>query len=232
MWRLAPVQHAQRHSLGQMVGGNDRCVIKIGNGARHAQHPRAGPGRKRKPVDGGLHKRVAFGIEGAVFVEQRAGKFRIAAWPLAAVPLALHGPRLEHALAHLCRAYAVARTAKIGVGHGRNLHMHVYAVEHGARKARLVAHPLVVAAGALMRGVAVIAAGAGIHGGHQHACGGKAHTVGSTRNGGHAALKGLAQGLKGGFAKFGQFVQKQHAPVGKAHLAGARVSAAAYERHV
>ena len=110
--------------------------------------------------------------------------------------------------------------------------MHVYAVEHGARKARLVANPLLIPAGALVRGVAVIAARAGIHGGHQHTRSGKAHTVRSTRNGGHAALKGLAQGLKGRFAKFGQLVQKQHTPVCKTHLAGARVSAAAYQRHI
>ena len=42
----------------------------------------------------------------------------------------------------------------------------------------------------------------------------------------------LAQGLKGGFAKFWQLVQKEHAPVGKAHLAGAGVSAAAHKGNI
>ncbi len=51
-------------------------------------------------------------------------------------------------------------------------------------------------------------------------------------NGRHAAFQRLTQGLKGCLAKFRQFVQKQHPPVGKTHLAWARIAPAAHQRHI
>ena len=110
---LAPVQHSERHGFGQMPRGNAGGIVQIGNGPGHAQHSGACPRGKGKTVDRSLHQGMAFGIQRAMLIEQRAGKFRVAARASAAITRPLRCPGLEHAFAHLCRRSAAARAAKI-----------------------------------------------------------------------------------------------------------------------
>lgn len=80
-----------------MPRGNAGGIVQIGNGPGHACSTGACPRGKGKTVDRSLHQGMAFGIQRAMLVEQRAGKFRIAAWPIAAVARPLGCPSLEHA---------------------------------------------------------------------------------------------------------------------------------------
>ena len=73
-------------------------------------------------------------------------------------------------------------------------------------------------AGAGLLGVAVIAAEAGIHRGHQHEAGREGDGGGGPGDGDHAVFQGLAQHLQGGALEFRQFVQEEDAVVGQAHL--------------
>ena len=75
--------------------------------------------------------------------------------------------------------------------------------------------------------VAVIAAGAGVHGGHQHEAAGEHRAARHPAHRYLAVLHGLTQNLQCVPLELRQFVQKQHTVVGKAHLAGAGHTAAA-----
>jgi hypothetical protein len=75
--------------------------------------------------------------------------------------------------------------------------------------------------------VAVVAAGAGVHGGDEHEAGGEGEGAGGAGDGDGAVFERLAHDLQGAAAEFGEFVEEEHAVVGEGDLAGAGVAAAA-----
>ena len=85
------------------------------------------------------------------------------------------------------------------------------------------------AAGAFVVGVPEVAAGTGIHGGHQHAGGRIGEALPGTGDGHAAVLQGLAQHFQRVLAEFGQLVEEEHAAMGQAHLTGQGMQAAAHQ---
>ena len=84
-------------------------------------------------------------------------------------------------------------------------------------------------AGAFPGGVPQVAAFAGVHGRYQHEFAGVGGCPVYAAHGNGAVLQRLAQHLQRIAGKFRQFIQKQHAVVGKAHLAGAGERTAAHD---
>ena len=82
-------------------------------------------------------------------------------------------------------------------------------------------------AGALVGEVAVIAARAGVHRGHQHEPGRVGERGRGPRDGDPAVLQGLAQDLEDVLSELRQLVEKEDPVVREAHLAGPRDLAAA-----
>ena len=101
------------------------------------------------------------------------------------------------------------------------------AVEQGT--ADLVQITLYLARGAdtLVGGVAIIATGAGVHGGDEHERTGKLYGVFGTADGDFAVFQWLAQHFECAFVELRQLITEEHAVVGEADLTGLRVGAAA-----
>ena len=74
-----------------------------------------------------------------------------------------------------------------------------------------------------------ITATARIHGGDKLEAGGIAHAVIGAGNDRLAVLQRLAQGIEHLWRELGQFVEKQHAVMGKRHFAGTGAQATAHE---
>ena len=113
------------------------------------------------------------------------------------------------------------------MGDAGDLHVQVDAVEERSREPGAVALDHQRRAGAVVLGIAQIAAGAGIHSRHQHEGGGIGEAHRRTADTDLAVLQGLAQHLQDVLFEFRQFVQKQHAVVGQGDLAGPGNGAAA-----
>ena len=117
-------------------------------------------------------------------------------------------------------------------GNGLHLDVHVDAIQQGAGDAVQIAPNLRGRAAALLRPAAQMAAGTGIHGADQHETR-RIGGLGVDAGDGHeAVLQRLAQRLQHVPAILRQLVQKQHAVVRLADLAGQGVVAAAHQRGV
>ena len=115
------------------------------------------------------------------------------------------------------------------VFHARNIHMQVDAVHQRAGDAFLVPGDHGVAAGTGLRGVAVVAAGAGVLGPDQHEVGRKGNRARGARDG-HLArepFQRLAQDFQQTLAKFRQFVEEEHAAMGQGNFTRPRPGPAA-----
>ena len=108
--------------------------------------------------------------------------------------------------------------------------MQVDAVHQRAAEFSLIAQHLVGRASAAAAARAQVAAGAGVHGGHQLKTRRKLCPPCGPRDGDGAGLQRLAQRLEGGAGELGQLVQKQHAMVRQRNLARPGRRAAAHQR--
>lgn len=84
----------------------------------------------------------------------------------------------------------------------------------------------------MVRGVAVVAAGAGVHRGNEHKRGRVLHRVFCTADGDDTVLQRLAQHLEDGTRQLWHFVEEEYAVVGQRYFARLRIVAAADECHL
>lgn len=105
--------------------------------------------------------------------------------------------------------------------------MKIDAVEEGAADTLAVFLDEGRAAAAFAFGIAIVAAGAGVHGSDEHEAGWEGHAAGCARDGDFAVFKGLAHDFEGAAAELGEFVEEEDAVVGHADFARARVGATA-----
>ena len=113
--------------------------------------------------------------------------------------------------------------------HGHHFEVDVDAVEEGTGNFRHVAVNRRSCAAAFLRGMIVVTAGTGVHGGDQHKIRGIIHGVSRPADGDFAVFQRLAHHFEHRPLVFGQFVQEQDAVRGKGNLAGAGEDAAADE---
>lgn len=77
----------------------------------------------------------------------------------------------------------------------------------------------------------MVAAGAGVHGGHEHEVARNGGGVFCAADGDLPVFERLAHGFEGSSREFGQLVEKEHSVVGQADFARLKVSASADEGH-
>ncbi len=110
--------------------------------------------------------------------------------------------------------------------------MNVDAVHERAGDAALVLGDDARRAGAGAGGVAVIAARAGVHGGHQLEVGGEGERSLGAADGDDLVFKRLAQHLESAAAELGELVEEENAAVRQGDLAGMRPVATAHQAGV
>ena len=130
-----------------------------------------------------------------------------------------------------------AGLARVGLrnfleGHGDDLHLDVDAVEQRTADLVHVAVYLAGRADAVVRGVAIVAAGTGVHAGHEHETAREVDVILGTRDGDVAVFEGLAQHFERVLVELGQLVAEEHAVVGQRNLAGAQRHTAANQGDV
>ena len=209
--------------FGKVRGVQLLAAVQVGDRARHAQNTVVGAGAVAKALKCGTQNFFRAGRHAAVTAQGRTGQLRIAAHT---------GQVLAARLLHLARGSdagadgGAALSPGLGgqgfILHRHGLDMQVDAVQQRARDAAPVLLDRAGRTGTLPRGVAQIAALAGVHGGGQHKAAGVARAAVYPADRNNAILQRLAQHFEGITGKLRQFVQKQHAVMGQAHLAGAR----------
>ena len=168
----------------------------------------------------------------AVLAHRRRPHLRVEARVRVREALPLDGAHGPHARGDGGRGLARRGFRQLLVVHTRHVEEDVDAVEHGAGDAALVARRRVGGADALARGVAAVAAGAGVLGGHEGEAGGEGGGRARAADGDRAVLQRLAQHLQHLRAEFGQLVEEEDAVVAERDLARARVGAAAHQPRV
>jgi hypothetical protein len=121
---------------------------------------------------------------------------------------------------------------QVGQTRGAQLDAQIDAIEQRTGEPPAIARHLQAAAAAAARGVPEVAAGAGVHGGHQAEGGRQPGSVADARQLEVPDFEGLAQGFEDLALPFGQLVQEQHAAMGQADLAGHQRRAAAHQPRV
>ena len=192
-----------------------------------------GAGRKAQCVVGGAEEPLGGGGHPADTPHLPGCELGIAAHALISgggIALGLHGPGSKHLLAQVCTALGGGAGVELVKGNGVHLHTEVDAVQQGAGYPAAVLSHRTGRTGTGTGGVAVVAALAGVHGGHQLEPAGVGGAACRTAHSDLAVLQRLAQNFQTVPGKLRQLVQKQHAAVGKAALAGPEGGAAARQR--
>ena len=227
------VEGSEADGFQDVVGADGGALGEVGEGAGDFEDAVVGAGGEVHVVHGVLKVGAAFGVElamgfhlpgvhGAVDVD--AGVFGEA--------LGLDGAGLFDA-----GADGGGRFALFGGGEGfvvdeGDFDMEVDAVEEGTADALAVFLDEGRAAAAFAFGVAIVAAGAGVHGGDEHEAGGEGHAADGAGDGDFAVFEGLAHDFEGAAAELGEFVEEEDAVVGHTDFAGAGIGAAAEEAGV
>jgi len=191
-----------------------------------------GPGGEAQALHGGLQQALGLGGGGAVLLDQPGRHVGVGVDAGFAEPVPLNLPGRDDPRPHLFGAVARFRPRHIPERHRRHLDLDVDPVQQRPGDAGTVGTDLVGGAGADPLGIAQEAAGAGVHGRHQHEPGRVGQGGGRSGDGDLAFFQGLPQHLQGGAAELRQLVQKEHPVVGQAHLPGPGNSAAADEPRV
>ena len=148
-----------------------------------------------------------------------------------ALALCLRVRRRHHACAHSGARFARGCAGEFGLIQGRHVDLQVDAVEQRPGNPGAITRHLIGVAAAFARCVAQIAAGAGVHRGHQLKARREIRLTRRARNRHAARLQRLAQHFEYAAVKLGQLVEEQHTVMRERNLAGARHCAAAHECH-
>ena len=212
-----------------MGRGDGPLPFQVGDGPGDLEDPVVGPGGEAQALHGHLQQALGLGGRGAVLLDESGRHVGVGVdagfmeTPRLDLPGRYDpGPQLDGALARF-------RGRQVPERHRRHLDLDVDPVQERPGDPGTVGVDLVGGAGAGPFGVAQEAAGAGVHGRHQHEPGRVGQRGGRPGDGDLAFFQGLAQDLQGGAAELRQFVQEEHPVVGQAHLPGPGDGAAADE---
>ena len=210
-----------------MPGLDARCVVEVGDRARDLEHAVVGARGKPEFFKGVFEQRLGVGRHAADLPQKLGRDLRVAGDRGVPEALQLDGPRRIDARLDGGGAFLLLRTGQAVEADGRHLDVQVDAVEQRAGNPAKIPRNGAVRAGAGARRVAVVPAGARIHGGDQHEPAGEGDRAVDARDGHGAVLQRLAQHLHGAAGKLGQLIEEQDAVVREGDLAGARYRAAA-----
>ena len=122
---------------------------------------------------------------------------------------------LNHTLTNLLAGLAWLHLTQLREGYGLYLAMDVDAVEEGTGDLVHVTLNLTWRTHAVVVGVAIVAAGTGVHGGHEHKGGRVGHAVFGTRHGDDAVFQRLAHDLEDATLELRQLVEEEYTIVGQ-----------------
>ena len=192
----------------------------VGNGAGYFQDPVVGTGAEVEIGHGVFEELVPPVVKAAMLLELGVTHARVAGcFPCSGEAVVLDVAGLQDTFADHGGGLRWNRVGEFLVLDCRSLHMQVDPIEERSRDLPAVALHLAWGAAAFPFGIAIVAAGTGIHGGDEHEGRGKGHCSGGAGNRYLAILKRLSHHLKGGAVELRQFVQEEDAVMGQAHLA-------------
>ena len=186
-------------------------TVQIRNGPGHPQYPVVAPGGETHPLKGGLHQRVAPGIQLAEPAHHRGRHLGVAGDTGALKPLGLNGAGGVHPFLDLSGGFRLRLSPHGLVFHGGDIYMEVDPAQQRTGDLLDVLLHFFVRAGAFPGGMATPATLAGIHGAHQLELGGEPQGTACPCHGDDTILQGLTEGFQYVPVKFRQLVQKQHA---------------------
>lgn len=208
--------------LGQVLAGNGRGAIEIGEGAGDLDDAVCGAQRQAEAFAGVFQPATVLHHQRAVATQALEIEKRVGA--ALAIELALAG--LGHGFRGACTVLAAGLGVVQRGGFAGDGEVQVDAVEQRAGELGAVALDLLRGATAWVGDVAQVAAGAGVHGGDQLETRREAHPVVGPGDDDLAAFQGLAQDLENLPVELRQLVEKQHALMGQGDFSGAGLAAA------
>jgi hypothetical protein len=125
-----PIQESVLQRLGDMGAADVRAAFEIGDGAGQAAYALDGACREGQSLDGAFEDAVAVDIEAGHPAEVGRGQSGVRSRPAAVLPLA----RGLYTSAHRRRALARLLAGQLAVGDGRDLDVHVDAIEQRPRQ--------------------------------------------------------------------------------------------------
>lgn len=208
--------------LGQVLAGNGRGAVEIGEGAGDLDDAVCGAQRQAEAFAGVFQPATVLHHQRAVATQALEVEKRVGA--ALAIELALAG------LGHGFRGAGTVLATGLGVVQGGGFagdgEVQVDAVEQRAGELGAVALDLFRGATARVGDVTQVATGAGVHGGDQLEARREAHPVVGPGDDDLSVLQGLAQDFEDLSVELRQLVEEQHALVGQGDFARAGLAAA------
>ena len=228
----AAVEVAVADGLHDVLGSDALAAGEVGDGAGNLEDAVVGAGAH---VGAGHH--VAQAIEALRIrlgkpVQHRAGHLGVAVHALVGgKTLGLHLAGGNHAGADGGAWLATLAVGDVVEVDRLHLNLQVDAVEQRSADLAHVLRALVVGAHTLLVWVAVVAAGARVHRGHEHKRGRVFGGIFRPGDADHAVLEWLSHHLEHAARELGQLVEEEHAVVCQRDLTGCGVRATAHESH-
>ena len=204
--------------LGQVLRQDIFTAGKIRDGAGHPEDPVVTAGGEAQPVKGAFHQLFPGRVQLTEAADLVGAHLGVGDRAPAGVPPQLALPGGVDPLPDGRAGFRRRPVAQILELHGRDVDVHVDAVQQRPGDLGPVRRHALEGAGAPPRGVAEPAAFAGVHGAHQHEPAGIGDRPGGAGDGDAPVLDGLAQGLDHVPVKFRQLIQKEDAVVGQGDL--------------
>ena len=220
------IQRAVLDGFGEVLGGDGGGLVEVGDGAGDFEDAVVGAGGEAHAADGHFEGALAGVVEGADAADIAGGH--------AGVVEAARAAGASRACSTRARisggGFGGGVAAQFLEGNGGDFDVDIDAVEQRAADLAEVVLDLAGRAAAFAGGIAVEAALAGIHGGHQHEAGGEAERHGGAGDAERAIFQRLAEHFENVARKLREFVEEEHAVVRQADFAGTRHAGAAADQ--
>ena len=229
---IASIQVSISDGLGNMYRIYPLAACKVGNGTGNLQDAAIGTGGEFQAFHGHTQHVHRGSIGFSELVEHPLRHHGIAVDALEGFEanlLDLSG--LDDALTNLLAGFPGFHLAQGSKRHRLNLAMDVDTVQQGTTDFVHVTLYLPWRADAVVRGVAIVATGTGVHRGYQHKRTGIFHAVLSTADADFAVFQRLAQHLKDGARQFRHLIQEEYAIVCQRNLARLGIVSSTHESH-
>ena len=209
------------------------AAFEVGYGACHFEDAVVGTGREVEFLHGIAQQCHGLVVELYILLQKRCVHLCVAMHSFdVLVAFHLYAARIYHSLADGRAGFAFGSFGYVFKGDALYLYLYVDAVHERAAYLVHVAVHLGRCAHASARGMVKIAAGAWVHGGHEHEGARQGEVVARAGNGDDTIFERLAKGFKNAAAELWQLVEEENAIVCKAYLARHEDVAASDEGYV
>lgn len=223
---------AELYGLKKVVVGRYIVCGEVSDGTGDTQNAVESTGRKAELLDSLQEHILLFSGKRAELTQHLTAQAGIAGDTGAGISAQLALACSEHSGTNRSAAFAIGFGQQARRVNRRHLDNHVETVEQRTGNLAAVAVDGRVIAAAAVAGVAEIAAGAWVHGSHQHEPAGEIHAAGGAGYGDNPAFERLAQGFECATRKLRQLIEEQHAVVRQGYFTGGDIRAATHQPYV